>query len=68
MVLHLLQATGWLLNEVVQLYYAENDEVGGENVDLPTPVISSPALLEQAVLRPSLGPGSASASDRYLKK
>lgn len=65
MVLCFLQATGWLLNEAVQLYFAENNEVGGTNVDLPAPVISPPALSEPAVLEPSLGPGSASASDRY---
>jgi hypothetical protein len=59
------QATGWLLNEAVQLYFAENNEVGGTNADFPTPVISPPALSEQATLAPSLGPGSTSASDRY---
>jgi len=65
MVSYFLQATGWLLNEAVQLYFAENNEVGGTNVDLPTPVTSPPALPEQAVVGPSLGPESASASDRY---
>lgn len=69
MVLYVLQATGWLLNEAVQLYFAEHNEVGGTNVDQPTPAISPPALPDQAVLGPSLGPASASASasasDRY---
>jgi len=62
-----LQATGWLLNEAVQLYFAENNEVGGINVDQPTPAIAPPALPDQAVLGPSLGPASASASDRIVE-
>ena len=60
-----LQATGWLLNEAIQLYFAENNEVGGTNTDFPAPVISPPVLSEQAALGPSLGPGSTTASDRY---
>ncbi|KAG0587488.1 hypothetical protein KC19_2G168000 [Ceratodon purpureus] len=62
-----LQATGWLLNEAVQLYFAENNEVGGTNIDFPPPVIAPPASSEQATLGPSLGPGSTSASDRIVE-
>lgn len=64
-VLRFLQATGWLLNEAVQLYFAENNEVGETSTHVPTPVISPPVLSEQAVLGPTLGAGSTSASDRY---
>uniref|UniRef100_A0A7I4AU19 UBX domain-containing protein n=1 Tax=Physcomitrium patens TaxID=3218 RepID=A0A7I4AU19_PHYPA len=59
-----LQATGWLLNEAVQLYFAENNEVGGANNDLAAPVVSAPVLPEQATLGSSLDPGSSTVNDR----
>lgn len=63
--LFLLQATAWGLEDAVQLYFAEVNDVGGANTPVSTAGVPQPGPSEKVPSpAPPLCTGSASAADR----